>query len=69
MNGKTVFFQKARPVWETGKEKELNITLAFFAKCPRCKSAKLVVTGSSYYNIYVNGVFLAVGPARAAHGY
>ena len=69
MNGKTVFFQKARPVWETGKEEELNITLAFFAKCPRCKSAKLVVTGSSYYNIYVNGVFLAVGPARAAHGY
>ena len=29
MNGKTVFFQKARPVWETGKEEELNITLAF----------------------------------------
>ncbi len=69
MNGETVFFQKASPVWEAGKETALNVTLAFLAECPRSASAKLVVTGSAYYNIYVNGVFRAVGPARAAHGY
>lgn len=63
------FFQKARPVWAKGRETELNVTLVFRAVCPRRSEAKLAVTGCAYYNIYVNGTFLAVGPARAAHGY
>ncbi|MFR1517365.1 MAG: hypothetical protein ACLSVG_01115 [Clostridia bacterium] len=69
MNGRTEFFQKAQPVWEAGKETELNTTLLFRAACPRCGSAKLLITGSACYHVFVNGIFQAVGPARAAHGY
>lgn len=54
------FFQKARPVWAKGRETELNVTLVFRAVCPRRSEAKLAVTGCAYYNIYVNGTFLAV---------
>lgn len=63
------FFKKARPVWQTGAETLMNTTLVFEAECPASESAILRVTGASYYNIYVNGEFTAVGPARTAHGY
>ena len=63
------FFKKAYPVWATDRENEMNLTLVFNANVSKSTNAILRVTGSSYYNIYVNGEFVAVGPARAAHGY
>ncbi len=64
-----LFFKKAQPVWAENRENEMNVTLVFTANCPKSDEAVLSITGSSYYNIYVNGEFIAVGPARAAHGY
>ena len=63
------FFKKAQPVWAENRENEMNVTLVFKAKCTQSSKAVLRITGSSYYNVYINGDFLAVGPARAAHGY
>lgn len=63
------FFKKAQPVWEENRENEMNVTLVFKTECPQASRAVLRITGSSYYNVYINNEFLAIGPARAAHGY
>lgn len=62
-------FRKAVPVWEEGKEKEMNYWLCFRAEAKHCESVVLALTGSSAYIIKVNGNFVAFGPARCAHGY
>lgn len=62
-------FVKAQPVWQSGREKELNCICAFFVRFKRSDGAKLSITASSFYKAYLNGRFLAFGPARAAHGY
>lgn len=63
------FFEKAVPVWEKGKEREKNYTLLFRAVVEKNQTVKLTLTGASTYQIFVNDEFIAMGPARAAHGY
>ena len=67
-------FVKAAPVWQEGREEEMNVTLAFFASfklanAESVKSAILRVAGASYYRITVNGKYLGYGPARGPHGW
>lgn len=62
-------FRKAVPVWAEGRENEMNLWLKFSAETEKSKSCVLCLTGSSAYNVYVNGVFFAFGPARCAHGF
>lgn len=62
-------FKAAVPVWADGREKEMNVWLAFTAKVPCGEHPVLSVTGSSAYNIKINGEFFAFGPARCAHGF
>ena len=62
-------FTKAVPVWEEGKEKEMNYWLCFRAETGKHESITLALTGSSAYIVKVNGAFAAFGPARCAHGY
>ena len=62
-------FTKAVPVWEEGKEKEMNYWLCFRAETGKHESITLALTGSSAYIVKVNGAFVAFGPARCAHGY
>ena len=62
-------FRKAVPVWAEGREKEMNVWLAFTAKVYGGKSTVLAVTGSSAYSVRINGEFFAFGPARCAHGF
>lgn len=64
---KNFTFKKARPVWITGEEKEMNVSLLLTAKCG--KDARLDITGHSVYQVFVNGRLAADGPARAGHGY
>lgn len=65
------FFSEAVPVWPDGMEYEKNITIGFHAQFDRPVSgaASLQITGASLYRIYLNGVFIGHGPARAGHGY
>ena len=60
-------FKKARPVWITGEEKEMNVSLLMTAKCG--KDARLDIMGHSVYQVFVNGRLAADGPARAGHGF
>lgn len=63
------FFEKAIPVWQKGKACEKNHSLLFRVIAGKSDNTVLRLTGSSLYQIFVNGEFVAAGPARAAHGY
>lgn len=65
---KKVSFEKAVPVWEKGTQNEMNRSLVFRANVGAGKKT-LRIAGHTKYQIFVNGEFLAEGPARAAHGY
>ena len=62
-------FQQAKPVFPRGKEFEKNIFATFRAEIPSLQNATLYITASSFYQAYVNGKFIAFGPARTAKGY
>ncbi len=62
-------FRSAVPVWEKGKETEKNISLIFRAVIEGNDEIKLSITSHSRYQIFVDGVFYAAGPARAGHGF
>lgn len=63
------YLKKALPVWEVGKACEKNYTLLFRTVIKKEKDVLLRLTGSGVYQIFINGEFVATGPARAAHGY
>lgn len=63
------YFKKAKSIWAENRSTEMNMTLTLIGNFPKSENAELIITGSSYYNIFVNGEFLALGPARAAHEY
>ncbi len=60
-------FKSAVPVWITGEEKEMNVSLCLSAKAGR--RARLDITGHALYQVFVNGKLSAEGPARAGHGF
>lgn len=66
-------FAKAKPVWATGREKEMNVTLCFFApvtlSAEAARGAKLRVTGSTIMRVRVDNEPVAYGPARGPHGW
>ncbi len=61
-------FLTAVPVWQKGKEKEMNHTL-LFRSIVKNKTGILKIACNCCYRVDVNGVFAASGPARAAHGF
>ncbi len=68
----TVAFLSARPVWPAGRETEKNLTVGFRAVFDRPAAAGetvLRITASSIYRAFLNGAFLAYGPARGPHGF
>ncbi len=65
----TVSFEKALPVWAYYREKEMNLWLSFRTLAKKAEKTLLRLTGSTAYDVKVNGKFIAFGPARSAHGY
>lgn len=61
-------FKEALPVWEEGTEKEMNYNLVFRASIARSDKAKVVLSASNMYQMFVGGTLVAEGPARAGHG-
>lgn len=61
-------FAAARPVWIAGMEREKNITALFVTKIGRGE-ARIDLTASCIYRMFVNGRFVCYGPARGPHGY
>lgn len=66
-----IAFRAAKPIWPRGREKEMNLFVGFRAafERPREREVHLRIAGATLYRIYLNGVFLAWGPARGPHGY
>lgn len=62
-------FKEAVPVWEKGMQTEKNISLVFRAIIEGNDEIKINVASHSRYQIFVDGVFYAAGPARAGHGF
>jgi len=64
-----VAFASARPVWPKGRELEKNLLVGFRAvfRAPAAAALRLRLAAATLYRVFVNGRFLAHGPARAAH--
>ena len=62
-----MMFQIAKPVWAKDRQEEVNLTLVFSFSLP-AESVRLKLTASSAYQLYINGRFIMMGPARAGHG-
>lgn len=64
-------FKSAKPVWPQGRETEKNLFVGFHANFTVTNEAKvwLRATGATLYRVYVNGEFIAHGPARGPHGF
>ena len=63
-------FIKATPIWERGAQLTMNRTLAFVTKVSgKSTDCTLALAGASSFTVFVNGKFLAHGPARCAHGF
>jgi len=65
---KKTTFKYAVPVWITGEEKEMNVSLRLEAKVKK-GGVLLRIAGHSLYQVFVNGRLAAQGPARAGHGF
>ena len=63
-------FIKALPIWEHGAQLTMNRTLAFVTKISgKNTDCTLALAGATSFTVFVNGSFLAHGPARCAHGF
>ncbi|WP_336101699.1 hypothetical protein [Paenibacillus phytohabitans] len=65
------FFEKALPIWPTGREKEMNLTVGFrtILSGQHDTEAVLRIAASTIYRVSVNGHFIGHGPARGPHGF
>lgn len=62
-------FQKATPIFPAGMQEEMNILTSFEAMTADLRGAVIHICAADFYRLYVNGQFVAFGPARAAKGY
>lgn len=62
-------FKKAQAVWAKGRSTEMNCELCFKSVISNGKDTHIYLASSGIYRLWVNGRFVAAGPARTAHGY
>lgn len=62
-------FQKALPIFPKGKTWEMNTHIVLKATLDSLKNTKIMLSASSFYQLFVNDHFVAFGPCRAAGGY
>lgn len=62
-------FCSAKPVWIKGKEREMNSYALFATRVTADNGTALHIAGTAFYRVFVNGGFIAAGPARTAKGY
>ena len=61
--------QLAKPIFPKGKAWELNQLSSYRAYVDSLQNAVLRLTAVDFYQVWVNGQFVAFGPARTAKGY
>lgn len=62
-------FRKALPVWIRDQQREMNVYAVFCTHVELPAPGQLLLAGTAFYRVTVNGNFLAFGPARTAKGY
>ncbi|MBR5539159.1 MAG: hypothetical protein IKU61_04595 [Clostridia bacterium] len=62
-------FKKAVPIFAAGKENELNTHIVAISSVPSLENVRILISAASFYKLFVNNVFVAFGPCRAAKGY
>ena len=64
-------FLSAQPVWPAGRDTEMDLLVGFRAtiQAKAGASATLKIACSTVYRAWINGRFLARGPAQGPHGY
>lgn len=63
-------FHSARPVWIAGMADTMNVGAGFLAEfLPASGKTTLRLTSAGRFRFFVNGVFVAHGPERSAHGH
>lgn len=64
-------FRMGRPVWPTGRERDMNVTAGARAviDAPPGEPVVLRVTAATIYRAFVNGHYRGHGPARGPHGF
>jgi len=64
-------FSKAKPIWIKNKRSVKNLQAGFIScfVCDVDKEYSIKLSAATQYKLYLNGEFIAYGPARAAHGY
>lgn len=62
-------FLQAKPIWAKGQSEQKNTFVVFTSRITARKDLLLHIAGTAFYRVFVNGSFLAAGPARCAAGY
>ena len=62
-------FYTAKPIYPAGHSKDMHSFCCFRATAASLKGTELHIAAATFYQLYVNGKFIARGPARTAKGY
>lgn len=62
-------FKLAKAIYPVGEQDTMNSFAAFRASVSDLSDARLYISASTFYHVYVNGSFAGFGPARTAKGY
>jgi alpha-L-rhamnosidase len=65
------FFKSAQPIWPSGRDREMNLTVVFETKIdlPAQGPVLISIAASTLYRLTVNGSFRSWGPARGPHSF
>ena len=61
-------FNTAKPIFPKGRNNDYNVLATFTAKGD-LRGSSVRLCAADFYHVYVNGEFVAYGPARTAKGY
>jgi len=62
-------FKRAIPIWIAGREQDVNLRVQFKTICSYGANAEIHIATSGIYQLWINGSFVAYGPARAGKNY
>ncbi len=62
-------FQKAIPIFASGKKNEMNTHIVLCQTLDSLKNKKILIAAASFYQLFVNDRFVSFGPCRAAGGH
>lgn len=64
-----MMFAEAKPIWFENTARQQNTFVAFKATLSGLHNFSIAIAAATFYRLYVNGEFIAFGPARTASGY